>query len=105
MKTPLYPYRNPVKISTSTPFRDPDTEVTADPDTVTFYVRAPDGTDSTYVYGADDEVTTDGTGDYALTIRPDQGGVWNVGIEGVGTLDADDEIAFEVKHPKARDES
>lgn len=47
-----------------------------DPTTVTFWTSDPCGTQTSYVYGTDDEVVKDSVGDYTATIIPDSPGRW-----------------------------
>lgn len=47
-----------------------------DPAVVTLRVLDPCGTETSYVYGTDDEVTRTDSGNYVGTIRPDSAGRW-----------------------------
>src|SRR5687768_16221148 len=47
-----------------------------DPDTVTFWTCDPLGSQTSYVYGTDDEIVKDSGGDYTATIIPDSPGRW-----------------------------
>lgn len=63
-----------------------------DPTTVTFKLRSPLGVETTYVWGTDDEVVKEDTGDYYAVVTPDQGGRWLWRWQTTGT---DKTIAFE----------
>lgn len=47
-----------------------------DPTTVTCTSLKPDGTETTYTYGTDSELTKSSTGNYMLTITASQPGQW-----------------------------
>ncbi len=53
-----------------------DDDTDTDPTGVTFVLRNPSGTETTYVYGTDDEVVKESTGDYYVDVTPDRGGRW-----------------------------
>ena len=94
-----YDVGDTVKLYTSTPFTDNDTDEALDPDTVNFLVREPGGTTTTYVYGTDTEVVRNGTGDFEMIVRPDAAGVWRYRIEGLnasGDAISAQEGSFEV---------
>jgi hypothetical protein len=56
-----------------------------DPTTVTIRVMDPWGTETSYVYGTDDEVVKDSVGDYTATITPDSAGRWHFRWQTTGT--------------------
>jgi hypothetical protein len=58
----------------------------ADPTDVEFTTHAPDGTEVTYVYGIDPEITKDSTGVYYCDFVINQGGTWTYRWTGVGVL-------------------
>lgn len=74
-----------INITTSTTFQDSDA-VAFDPDVVTFKVKDPAGTVTTYTYdqdGAQDSaITKNGTGDYTLAIDCDTSGAWHYRVSG-----------------------
>lgn len=73
-----------------------DNGTAADPTTVTFTVRQPDGTDTDYVYGTASEVTKTATGAYKLLLTASSAGLWAVRVKGTGTVVAADEGLFAV---------
>lgn len=73
-----------------------DSDVATDPTTITFRVRTPAGTTTSYVYGTDAEVTKTSTGIYKFTKTVDAAGVWAVRAVGTGTVVAADEGLFVV---------
>lgn len=99
-----YDIGDAIKLRTSTPFQN-NSGTAIDPDTVTFTVREPDGTRTSYVYGVDGEVSREGTGDYSMIVRPDSSGVWRYAIAGEdasGNALSADEGRFEVRNAQAR---
>jgi len=70
-----------IRISTSTPFQDA-AGVDTDPNTVTFEVKNPAGTTTSYVYGTDSNVTKAATGDYDCDIDVEAAGIWYYYIKG-----------------------
>lgn len=71
----IYEVGDRIRISTSTPFTDVDS-VAIDPDTITFEVKNPAGTTTSYVYGTDANVTKAATGDYDCDVDVDSAGIW-----------------------------
>lgn len=82
----------------------------ADPDTVVFTVRAPDGevteVDDHAVTDADELAAceailgvtlVDGTGLYTATFEPDLHGTWRYRIEGIGGVTSAEEGSFQVR--------
>ncbi len=68
---------------------DFSTFVPTDPTTVTFYLRDPNGTIATYVFGVDAELTNPSVGVYILTpVGINLGGVWTYRAAGTGTVTA-----------------
>ena len=66
---------------------DFNTFVPTDPTTVTFYLRDPDGTVETYVFGVDGEITNPSVGVYVFTPpTPDLGGQWHYRAQGTGAV-------------------
>ena len=61
-------------------------DANADPDVVRAITRSPDGSETTYTYGVDVEMTQTDTGVYVLTWTPGAPGDWVVRFEGVGTV-------------------
>ena len=70
--------------------------VLADPDTVTFTLRKPDGVLSTL------PVTHVSPGVYQVTIDPDQAGVWWFGWATTGDPKLYDEDSFTVRHRRVQ---
>ena len=66
-------------------FLDEDDTLT-NPTTVTFKTRSPCGTETTYVYGTDGEVTRSSTGIYRAAVAPDEGGRWAYRWETTGPV-------------------
>lgn len=55
-------------------FNDAGTDT--DPDTVKLYLYDPNGTQTIYTYGTDDEMGRTDTGDYYCDVTPDSSGRW-----------------------------
>jgi hypothetical protein len=70
--------------------------VLTDPATVTFKMRKPDGTETTYVYLTDVQLIRDSTGKYHVLVLLDQYGVWWYRYEGTGTAPGATEASLEV---------
>ncbi len=66
-----------------------------DPTTVTFKVKTPSGTTTTYTYALA-QITKDSTGNYHKDISASEAGFWYCRMEGTGTVESADEISFEV---------
>lgn len=58
----------------------------ADPTTVTFRTKAPDGTFANYVFPDDAAVTNPAVGTFRVHITPDQSGEWCYHAEGEGAV-------------------
>ena len=71
-----------VKIQTSTPFTDVETDTATDPAVVRMKVRSPSGTSTTYTYGDDDDVERVAAGDYQMYVNASEVGDWYYRIEG-----------------------
>ena len=56
-----------------------------DPTTVTFFVKSPAGTITTYVFGTDSAVQKDATGQYHLDVTPNKAGGWSYRVEGTSS--------------------
>ena len=56
-----------------------------DPTTVTLRLMDPLGVETTYVYGTDDELVRDNSGDYTATVTPDSSGRWFFRWQTTGT--------------------
>lgn len=68
---------------------DNSTFVATDPTTVTFTVRSPNGTLTTYVFGVDAEVTNPSVGVYELRQGPlTYAGGWTYAVAGTGAVEA-----------------
>ncbi len=65
-----------------------------DPDTVTVKYKAPDGTETTKVYGTDAEVVKDSTGNYHIDISVTAHSTWYYRWESTGTGQAAEEANF-----------
>lgn len=97
--TNSYEVGDRVEITTSTVFQNA-AGTPFDPDTVTFEVKDPAGTTTSYVYGTDAEVTKNGTGDYSCTIDVDTAGTWRyyiIGEQSSGENRGADQGYFKVK--------
>lgn len=80
-----------------TQFRDPETQdAYVDPASVTFKVRAPNGTTTTYVYGTDAQLVKESVGHYRADVNADQAGQWTFRFESGGTYQDADEATFTV---------
>lgn len=55
-----------------------------DPDGVTFRLMSPNGTETTKVYGTDDEIAKTSVGDYYIDVMPDVAGRWHYRWESTG---------------------
>lgn len=83
MATPAYDIGDLRRLSVT--FSDIDgTE--ADPTTVTFKMREPDGTETIYAYGTDAELVKDGVGRYHVDWTLTQAGRHVVRWEGTGVV-------------------
>lgn len=82
-------------------FSDATTATAFDPDTVSVSVKAPDATLTTYVYGTDDEVVNDETGEYHIDIDADQVGQWYYRWFSTGDGQAAEERSFQVRTARA----
>jgi hypothetical protein len=71
--------------------------VDVDPSTVTFKVKAPAGTVTTYVYLTDAQVVKDSVGDYHVDVSASEDGQWWYRFESTGTGQAAAENSFYVK--------
>jgi hypothetical protein len=72
------------------------TFVAADPTTLTFKMREPDGTLTTYVYGTHAELVKAGVGDYYVDWTVDQSGQHYWRAEATGTNPGAQESFFDV---------
>ena len=68
-------------------YTTPDKTTLADPTTITFRFRDPDGNQTAWVYGTDSELVRSSTGDYYAIVPTDESGVWDYEFEGTGTVD------------------
>lgn len=68
-----------------------------DPTGVTFRVRKPDGTVTSYAHGTDAELVKDATGSYHVDVSAAAAGRWTFRYEGSGTGQSAGERAFRVK--------
>jgi len=80
----------------SAAFTDAD-GAAADPTTLTFRWQTPAGVEASYVYGTDDELVKDGTGNYHVDLTIDNDGVWYHRFEGTGTNVAAAESYFVIQ--------
>lgn len=60
--------------------------VAADPTTVTFRLRTPDGTETSYVYGTDPEVERTAVGAYRFALTPSVSGPHHYRWVGAGAV-------------------
>lgn len=68
-----------------------------DPSTAKVTVKAPDGTETVYVYGVDAFPERSQSGVYYVDVIPNQVGDWYYRFESTGTGQAEDEGHFRVK--------
>jgi hypothetical protein len=69
-----------------------------DPGGLKFYIRCNKiDEDTTYVYGTNDEVVKDDTGEYHVNVTPDDDGTWHYRWEGTGANAAAAEGEFLVR--------
>jgi uncharacterized protein YfaS (alpha-2-macroglobulin family) len=74
-----------------------DTAGTAiDPTTVSFRVKDPAGTITTYAYGTDSELVKDSTGNYHVDIDANTDGIWAYRFSSTGAGQAAAEATFRV---------
>lgn len=94
-----YPFGNPVRIDAS--FVDEAGDPFAPTGDVVFKVKRPDGTLSTYTFGADDEVEQDSASSFHMWVRPtNQSGTWTYGaqaLNGSSEIDCADSGEFEIE--------
>jgi len=88
-------YKNGQKVRASAAFTVSD--VASDPTTVTAKIKDPSGNVSTYVYGTDEELVKDSTGNYHVDVSTDEKGLWYFRFEGTGTCEAVEESSFRVR--------
>ena len=74
-----------------------ESDVEADPSTVTVKYKDPSSVESSKVYGVDGEVIKDSTGNYHIDIDMDEGGFWYYRWEGTGAVVAAEEASLEVE--------
>jgi hypothetical protein len=77
-------------------FRDAGGEL-VDPATVTFKVKKPGGSITTYTYGLDVELVKDAVGKYRVEVDVDISGTWFYRFEGTGAAKSAGESEFIVK--------
>jgi hypothetical protein len=68
--------------------------VSTDPTTVTFIIRDPSGTETTYTYPPAGTIVKDDTGDYHADVTIDEAGLWYYRWTGTGVLVAAAEHGF-----------
>lgn len=68
-----------------------------DPTTITFKIKSPTGTITTYTYITDEELVKESTGRYYIIVEPDESGTWHYRFSGTGTIKAAGESRFTVK--------
>lgn len=68
-----------------------------DPSSVTFKIKNPTGTITSYIYGTDDKLVKEATGKYYILIEPTSSGIWHYRFEGDGIVIAASESNFVVK--------
>lgn len=69
----------------------------SDPSVVTFKIKNPAGTTTTYVYGTDAALVKDATGQYHIDVDIDSVGIYYYRFIGSGTLKAANEGKFTIK--------
>ena len=68
-------------------YSDVDRTTAADPTSVIFRFRDPDGNLTTHMYGVDGALIKSATGDYYDLVATDESGVWQYEFEGTGAVD------------------
>lgn len=68
-----------------------------DPGALSFKVRKPDGTVTTYVYGVDAQLVRESQGVYEVDVVADEEGTWQYRFEGTGASQSASEGEFYVK--------
>lgn len=85
------------EVRLSAEFRN-NSGVLADPSSVTFKIKLPDGTITSYVYGVDVSVVKDSVGLFHMDFNvSDDTGIFFYRVEGGGSLRAASESKFTVK--------
>lgn len=74
-----------------------DLGAAVDPSTVTFRLRTPAGTVTSYAYGTDAQLVKDATGNYHVDLSASQAGRWTYRFEGTGAAPSADEAQFAVE--------
>lgn len=77
-------------------FRDVAGDLT-DPTTITFLMKEPDGTKTTYISGVNAEMVSVSTGVWRVDWVIEQEGVHNFEFKGTGTVVTAEEAAFRVR--------
>lgn len=77
-------------------FAAEDGTTLTDPTTITFKVKNPAGSTTTYVYGTDAQLVKIGTGRYRVDVTANAAGLWTYRFEGTGAVVAADEQTFTV---------
>lgn len=72
-----------------------------DPSTVTFKIKLPDGTVTTYVYGTDAELVRSGAGVYYVDYSITQAGRYSYRFEGTGTVATAENSEFYARRNEA----
>ncbi len=65
-----------------------------DPTTVTFKMKEPDGTETTYVFGTDPELTNPSTGVYTVSWPITQSGIHRYKFVATGTVEQAEQLTF-----------
>lgn len=68
-----------------------------DPTTVTFKLKLPSGSTTTYVYGTDAQLVKDSTGKYHVDVDISSAGIYYYRFIGTGTVKAAGESKFSIK--------
>ncbi len=90
-----------VRVYTSTPFTDVATGDVIDPDAVKVSTKDPAGAVVTYVYGVDNGVIKNDTGDYEMNIDANLSGIWYYRWWSTGDGQAAEEKFFRVREANA----
>lgn len=69
----------------------------ADPSTVTFKLKNPSGTVTTYVYGTDAQLEKSAVGRYYVDVTINATGIWSYRFEGTGLVNVASESKFTIK--------
>ena len=87
-------YQKGVTVRMSAAFTMAD--VPTNPTTTTFRIKSPSNVVTIYVYGTDDQLVCDSTGNFHVDFIVAEAGVWTYRFEGSGLASGADEETFNV---------